>query len=290
MQWREVVGKHQAAMADELAAVLDSELAALRRSHAESLNQTVRRFRQATSDGQVLQLLNETCAPCAEQTLLLTFENNHPPVVRFAGGAFELNQAPALVSAVESRDLIVTLVSDGQLSRVLANALRTEDSDVDDKAYLVPVVVREAVVAMIVAAGSVKAAHIELLCEAAAMRLEALQPVVKAEPAVKTATENHAWDALSAADQKLHLQAQRMARVRVAEWRIYQEEALRKGTEDCDVYLALKPHIDVARQQFLQTYLSQSPTMVDYLHLEILRSLVNDEDALLGTSYPGPMV
>jgi hypothetical protein len=30
--------------------------------------------------------------------------------------------------------------------------------------------------------------------------------------------------------------------------------------------------------------------MVDYLHLEILRSLARDDDRLLGQSYPGPMV
>jgi hypothetical protein len=30
--------------------------------------------------------------------------------------------------------------------------------------------------------------------------------------------------------------------------------------------------------------------MVDYLHLEIVRSLAHDDDRLLGSSYPGPMV
>jgi hypothetical protein len=30
--------------------------------------------------------------------------------------------------------------------------------------------------------------------------------------------------------------------------------------------------------------------MVDYLHLEILRSLAHDDDRLLGPEYPGPMV
>ena len=30
--------------------------------------------------------------------------------------------------------------------------------------------------------------------------------------------------------------------------------------------------------------------MVDYLHLELLRTLANDDADLLGSEYPGPMV
>ena len=53
---------------------------------------------------------------------------------------------------------------------------------------------------------------------------------------------------------------------------------------------ALREQIDTARQQFQKSFLSKSPTMVDYLHLEILRSLAHDDDRLLGQNYPGPMV
>ena len=54
--------------------------------------------------------------------------------------------------------------------------------------------------------------------------------------------------------------------------------------------VALQPVIDTARNQFLQEFLAKSPTMVDYLHLEMVRSLAHDEDRLLGHNYPGPMV
>ena len=82
-----------------------------------------------------------------------------------------------------------------------------------------------------------------------------------------------------------------MARVRVAEMRLYHENELRSGVGEPVIFTALcKGEIDTARDQFLQTFLSKSPTMVDYLHLEILRSLAHDDDRLLGHSYPGPMV
>ena len=47
--------------------------------------------------------------------------------------------------------------------------------------------------------------------------------------------------------------------------------------------------IDGAREEFLNNHLAKSATMVDYLHLEIVRSLAHDDERLLGADYPGPM-
>jgi hypothetical protein len=81
-----------------------------------------------------------------------------------------------------------------------------------------------------------------------------------------------------------------MARVRVAEMRLYHDEQVRNGVARGDVYGALQNEIDAARDQFRKAFLSKSPTMVDYLHLELLRSLAHEEDRVLGYGYPGPMV
>jgi hypothetical protein len=72
--------------------------------------------------------------------------------------------------------------------------------------------------------------------------------------------------------------------------RLYQAEQLRSGVASGNIYDALHTEIDNARTAFLQAFLSKSPTMVDYLHLELLRSLAHDDDRLLGENYPGPMV
>jgi hypothetical protein len=102
--------------------------------------------------------------------------------------------------------------------------------------------------------------------------------------------ERRPWDDLSPDDRQLHLKAQRMARVRVSEMRLYQDEALRQGTARGDIYSALRPRIDAARKEFLENFIAKSSTMVDYLHLEILRNLAQDDDRSLGPEYPGPMV
>jgi hypothetical protein len=149
-------------------------------------------------------------------------------------------------------------------------------------------------------------APLELLCEAAGMKIEVLAPdtarvltplaspelvqITASSGPVAATSERRGWDELTPEDQKLHLQAQRIARVRVAEMRLYQAEELRKGVFEGDIYGALGAGIDGARKEFLETFLSKSPTMVDYLHLEILRSLAHDDDRLLGPEYPGPMV
>ena len=135
------------------------------------------------------------------------------------------------------------------------------------------------------------------------MRLEAITETVTKTPSAEnlvtiqraslpasTMADRRTWDEFSLDDQQLHLQAQRVARVRVAKMRLEREDAWRRGLAQSDVYGALRRDIESARTEFLQTFLSKSSTMVDYLHLEILRSLANEDDRVLGREYPGPMV
>jgi hypothetical protein len=139
------------------------------------------------------------------------------------------------------------------------------------------------------------------------MRLEVLSPVTHAalkplptpglvqigtapKSETETSSSSPKWDELSPAEQKAHLHAQRIARVRVAEIRLYHADALREGVFAGNIYGSLREQIEKARTEFLQNCLAQSPTMVDYLHLEILRSLAHDDERLLGSDYPGPMV
>jgi hypothetical protein len=311
LTWREVVDKYHSGLVDELSARLDSDLrdavsqavAEARRSQVESLNQVLRRLRTAGEE-HVLKLLAEECAPFAARLVVLVFETNQARLaagsgmetteIENGGLAFDTSSAPAIVAAVESRDPVVALSTDAEISPVLAKALRSAPGE---KAYLFPIVARHSVMAMLAASGVQVSAPVELLCEAAGMRLETFQPVVSqllsqraGEQAVPNRETPLAWDDLNAEDRKLHLQAQRMARLRVAEMRLYHENEVRSGAATGDIYGALQNEIDAARDQFLQAFLSKSSTMVDYLHLELLRSLAHDDDRLLGHHYPGPMV
>jgi hypothetical protein len=343
LNWRDVVEKHNSGLIDELTVRLDSDFRSAvasavdaeraqassqiaracdeaRRLQSELLNQTLRRLRQGAGEQQVLELLNDGCAACSERSVVLVFENNQARGVagRSVGSTsvseivFDIGSAAAVVSAIETSDPIVALASDIEISPVLARALAGEAGTTDsDKAYLFPVIVRHSVVAMLVASGAVCAPPIELLCEAAGMKIEALRPVPAQpeRPAPKREelaqanlvqlsslsppppnADRRPWDELSADDRQLHLKAQRTARVRVSELRLYQDPALRQGAASGDIYNALRAGIDSARQEFRENFIAKSPTMVDYLHLEILQSLAQDNDSLLGPDYPGPMV
>jgi hypothetical protein len=319
LSWREVVDRHHTQLVDDLSVHLDSALQAAAsrasadehariRSEVEGLNQVLRRMRAADA-GQVLQILAGGCASYADRLVVLVFDNHQARVA--AGGdiaaqniSFDTALAPAIVSAIESRDPVIALATSGEISSTLADAFGAPSGN--RKAYLFPVVSRHTVVAMLVASegefAPVGSAQIELLCEAAGMYLETAPPAVKAPPAVhvdtsKTATAtarerrvlSPAWEGLSTEDQKLHMQAQRMARLRTAEMRLAHAGELKNGTASGDVYAALRKPIDAARSEFREKFLVKSPTMVDYLHLELLRSLAGDDERLLGASYPGPM-
>jgi hypothetical protein len=320
VSWREVVDRYHSALAEEISVRLDSEVkdaadravaAALaeagvkagaelkraceeaRRAQVESLNQFLRRLR-TTAEGRVLDLLAEGCASYAGKLVVLVFESNQ---ARSAAGAgltergmglsFDIQAAPAIISSIESRDPMVALATAAEISPVLAEVLGPA---ADGKAYLFPVVARQSVVAMLVASEVGSSAPIELRCEATGMRFETGAAGAAPENSAPESSAPRGWEDLSVEERKLHLQAQRTARVRVAEMRLYHENELRQGTAVSDIYSALKKEIDAARDQFLQTYLAKSATMVDYLHLEILRSLADDDDRLLGHNYPGPMV
>jgi hypothetical protein len=324
LSWRDIVSKHQSAMVEDLSVRLASDLREAistavtgersqsnvqiaracdeaRRSHSESLNQALRRLRLATSEQKTLQLLNECCGPYAERSVVLVFEEGRAFLAAANGlsqtgqagqgsePVFDLAKAPAVSSAIETRDPIVTIASGDQISPELAAAFGGGgDYDGYEKAWLFPLLSRQAVAAMFIASGEVDPAPVELLCEAASMRLESFS--APASAASRTEAAVPSWDDLSPEDQRLHLLAQRVARVRVAEIRLEEDDALRQGLASANLYSTLGPRIDAARREFLQSFLSKSTTMVDYLHLEILRSLAGNDPARLGAGYPGPMV
>jgi hypothetical protein len=283
-----------------------------RRRLSESLNQTLRRIRQTSAEHETLQLVLEESAFCAARAVVVLVESGR--IARLAAwrdvtlrgdeedsAPIDLKEAAALASCVESGDPMAALASAGEISSVLAAAFGKGEGE---KAYLFPVRVRHNTVALIVAGGEVTPAPLELLCEAAGMRLEALESAAPVTAAVSAAAEEgglvqiagvrngtpaRSWESLSAQEQAQHLRAQRTARVRVAQIRISEAAALRKGIQERDIYQALRPSIDAARGEFRQNYMTQTPGMVDYLHLEIVRSLAHDNEKLLGAGYPGPM-
>jgi hypothetical protein len=294
-KWKDLVAGLPAAIEDA------TEIAS--REAAEALNQAIRRIAQSSTVSDALgALVDSTAAFCSAATVL-SLQDGHAQPVKSKGTAlssvpFDIASAPALTSLLETKEPVAAAGTAAQLSLPLSQALAAPDG----RAYLFPLKVRQEVVAALASAGSVQAGAIECLCEAASLKLEILlppppppPPPPPAPPApqvkeVKEAKrEPSAWDSLSPETQRLHLQAQRFSRVKVAELRLYHADAVREGRAKSDLYGGLREEIDKLRTEYQKDF-ATTPTMVDYLHLELLRTLAHDDDRLLGANYPGPLI
>jgi hypothetical protein len=236
--------------------------------------------------------------------------------------AFPISEAAAFTTVLDTRDPVVAMSTPTEVSAALVGLFGHKP---DERVYLFPLEVGGMVAGIFYAASRVQAPLVEMLTEVAGLRLQALNQVPaivavaaagvipatvqpaqlvtisnhispKPDAAPVTTGENHQprqhkewWD-LSRQEQQLHLAAQRFARVLVAEMRLATAEQFRTGRAAGDIYGALKQPIEEARQKFREKHMNVSPTMVDYLHLEMVRSLADDDPNNLGPEYPGPLV
>jgi len=281
---------------------------------AEHLNQSVRRLRQAAGFTEIAAVLCDAAAPFSNACAVFHVNENvvtgecargtgNSAAARFPEVRFSAPDAAAFAGAIESRELVVALCSAAEVSPALIELFAHAP---DDKAYLFPLTVDQTTVGILYAAGVVGSAALELLAQSASVILEVRQrparavsgDLVRIEPGRTHAAPSAPpalppapdWDSLSPQDRNLHLRAQRFARVQVAEMRLYHSDAVKAGRARGDLYSALQEAIDSGREAFRQVFVLATPTMVDYFHRELLRTLANDNPAWLGEKYPGPLV
>jgi len=204
-----------------------------------------------------------------------------------------LKEATAFRACIDTKDSVVAMRTAGEMSPAIASRL---GEGVGQRSYLFPIKSHEQVIAVLYADadGIVQSDALELLATVAgivvgssnrssASGLVNIAPAADSSDAPPIATS-------ARADEGLHLKAQRFARVQAAKIRLYQSETVKNGRSGHDLYTSLKAEIDSAREVFERDFIAQSPGMVDYLHSELVRTLANDDVALLGSDYPGPLV
>jgi hypothetical protein len=279
-----------------------------RRELIRKLNQVARRLRGFENERQWGNtLVDSTRGFCGRAALFLVRDGKlHLETTRNfddadLADAVPLEDAPAFATAIETRDTLVAMRADSELSRPVASYV----GEGDPKVYLFPVVSRETVPAVLfVDTAEVDVDALELLVAMAGAVLPA-RPVAKPARPVPVGglvsiapspnppsqkPEILSWFSLSREDRELHLRAQRRACVQVANIRLYQSERVKKGRTAHDLYTSLQAEIDSAREAFRQDFLNASETMVDYLHLELVKTLAKDDAEVLGRNYPGPLV
>ncbi len=292
-------------LADRLAVLLDdvertAEEAGkyARQECANQLNQAVRRLWQASGLAELAETLAGAAAQFAGGAAVLPVEAGLATLisVRPGGDAGEatgsqtaLDAAPALAAAIESREPVIAAAAESEVGETLA---RLAASAGNDRVAVFPVTSPSGVPALVCAWGSVEAAALELLAQAAGVEWQ-----TAARAAAESAAEpkdiepaEGSWESLSGAEKQIHLRAQRFARVRVAEWRLRDGAAVRSGRARGDLYGELAVQIDEARTNFRDQFFAPCPSMLDYLHLEMVRTLAKDDAELLGKDYPGPLL
>jgi hypothetical protein len=293
-----------------------------RRDMADQLNQAVRRIRQTSNlEDLGATLVDATAAFCPAAALfgvsgeMATGERirgvSEAVSRNFASLEVPLGSAPALAGAVDSRDPVAAATMSGEVSEALVKLL---DHGPAGRASIYPLVARDRVVALLYAWGTLQGPAIELLASVASLvwivltepaapppaapqpeapqpaadGLVAIAPLPAGAPAERKAAAS--WDELPLEEQRVHLRAQRFARVQVSEMRLFEPDAVQSGRAERNLYHALRTRIDGARGTFHASFFLPCPSMVDYLHLELVRTLANDNPELLGGDYPGPLV
>ncbi|MBZ5516468.1 MAG: hypothetical protein LAN62_16785 [Acidobacteriia bacterium] len=119
---------------------------------------------------------------------------------------------------------------------------------------------------------------------------EAPSPIVEAPPPLPPPAAGVDLTQLTEADQKLHRDAKRFAKLLVSEIELYNKAKVAEGRRNTDLYKRLKTDIDRSRQTYEKRFGKTLGKQHDYFHEELVRTLAGNESVLLGPEYPGPTV
>jgi hypothetical protein len=296
-----VLAEIEIALESEMAEAAAAEASERVARFAEELNQAARRLRQAENFTDLAAVLVDCASPFCDRCAVFEIVGNTAAVRAgrgVQGGVVApLETAGAFRAAAESGDPISALATPGEVSQEVVNFFR---HGAGERVSLFPI----EKLGFLYACGNLRHAPLELLSLIAGTAYSAarkpvspaefvsIAPAATAPPRDAAAEQDAArnWSELEPKEQRLHLRAQQFARTEVAQLRLHRGQAVVRGRADADLYGAVRMEIDALREMFQQKFLSTSPSMVDYVHLELLRTLANNDAALFGPDYPGPLV
>jgi len=274
---------------DEVRRIVTRHLDQDRRTLAGGLVKGFRRLRGYKTQEEWISALLDSCAPFCTRCALFTVNTGKlewkaarslesaAPVPPFA-----IEDAAAFAAAIDSREVTVTLCTAREISSTLTFAWGEDPSR---KATLVPVISSAANrVAAVLYAEDAEPEGLELVCGIAGLTL---LPPSKDTGLLQIAPASAPAIQLSPEDEALHLRAQRLARKLAAEIRLHDSSAVLAGRAQADLYSALGPRIDAARDTYRNQFLAGASTnhMPDFLHDELVRVLAAGNPALLGPGY-----
>jgi hypothetical protein len=91
-------------------------------------------------------------------------------------------------------------------------------------------------------------------------------------------------------ERRFHNDARRFARLLVSEIKLYNEQKVRDGRDQGDLYNRLRDEIDRSRQMYDKRVHPSVAPRYDYFHQEIVNTLAGGDAGKLGAGYPGATV
>lgn len=128
------------------------------------------------------------------------------------------------------------------------------------------------------------------------------QPIAEPTPvatpsseAPKSAAPPRAYPAqplgeIDEAEQKLHNEAKRFARLLVSEIKLYNEQKVQAGRRDKNLYSLLRDDIDKSREMYEKRVSANVASKVDYFYEELVKILADNQVSALGADCPGPAI
>ncbi len=307
-RFREATTRVEEAFAGEMESRIGELRRRLRHDLGDRFNQLLRRVRKSETGGELHASVLDAAGAFCRRAALFAVEgqmlrcDGSRDIAADAGGqladvVIPMASAPALLNAVESADTVIAVRSATELSEQLAGFFGEAP---DRKVGLFPIVSRGKTVGLLCADGQngdIEVGSLELVTLLAGVTLEAKaapapQPAARlpvVDQVVRLSVLEPDLSRIPETDRSLHSRAQRFARVKVAEMRLYKAREVRTGRSRGDLYALLTGDIDAARDAFRTNFIEPCASMPDYLHSELVHTLANDDASLLGPTYPGAL-
>lgn len=110
----------------------------------------------------------------------------------------------------------------------------------------------------------------------------------EAAPAAPPAAKELDLSQVSEADQKVHRDAKRFARLLVSEIELYNKAKVADGRKNKDLYARMRTDIERSRQTYEKRFGKTVAKEQSYFHEELVRTLAANDASNLGSDYPGP--
>jgi hypothetical protein len=91
-------------------------------------------------------------------------------------------------------------------------------------------------------------------------------------------------------ERRLHNDARRFARLLVSEIKLYNEQKVKEGRSQSNLYERLREDIDRSRQMYDKRVAPPVAARYDYFHQELVNTLAEGDPSKLGNGYPGATV